>query len=133
MPTSEVARLARRVDHLDETMRAISDTLLDIKDTQDRHTEALGELTGAVVEVRGIRGIVDGHTEALAEVTGAVVQVRGIVDGHTEALAEVTGAVVQVRGIVDDHTEALGGVQSTLGQHGELLSEILRRLDRVAS
>ena len=91
MPSSEVARLARRVDHLDETVRAISDTLLDIKDTQDRHTEALGELTGALVEVRGIRGIVDGHTEAL------------------------------------------GGVQSTLGQHGELLSEILRRLDRVAS
>jgi septal ring factor EnvC (AmiA/AmiB activator) len=44
MASPDVARLARRVDEQDDTVRAISDTVLDIKDTVDQHTETLAAI-----------------------------------------------------------------------------------------
>lgn len=41
MASPEVVRLVRRVDEQDETVRALSDTVLDIKETVDQHTETL--------------------------------------------------------------------------------------------
>lgn len=58
MASPEVARLARRVDAQDDTVRALSDTVLDIKETVDGHTEALAAIQQAV----------DQHTEALAAI-----------------------------------------------------------------
>lgn len=44
MASPEVARLSRRVDEQDDTVRAISDTVLDIKETVDQHTETLAAM-----------------------------------------------------------------------------------------
>jgi hypothetical protein len=40
----EVARLVRRVNKQDETVRAVSYTVLDIKETVDQHTETLAAI-----------------------------------------------------------------------------------------
>jgi hypothetical protein len=39
----EVTRLTRRLDAQDDTVRAVSDTVLEIKETVDQHTEALDD------------------------------------------------------------------------------------------
>lgn len=65
MSSPEVARLARRVDEQDETIRAVSDTELDIKETVDQHTE----------ELTSIRRTQEQHTQALSQ--------------HTELLNEI--------------------------------------------
>jgi hypothetical protein len=65
MSNPEVVRLARRVDEQDETIRAISDTVLDIKETVDQHTE----------ELASIRQSQEEHTQALSQ--------------HTELLNEI--------------------------------------------
>jgi uncharacterized coiled-coil protein SlyX len=44
MASPEVTRLARRLDEQDDTVRAISDTVLDIKETVDQHTETLAAM-----------------------------------------------------------------------------------------
>lgn len=67
-----VARLARRVDEHDETLRALSDTLIAVKDTVDRHTIALAE----------IRRTADGHTATLASHTATLAS-------HGEMLTEI--------------------------------------------
>lgn len=41
MASLEVARLVRQVNEQDETVRAVSDTVLDIKETVDQHTGTL--------------------------------------------------------------------------------------------
>ncbi len=74
MAGPEVARLVRPVDEQYETVRAISDTMRDIKDTVDQHTETLaaigetqaqhGELLTAVGQVQAQ------HSELLAEILG---------------------------------------------------------------
>lgn len=63
MAGPEVARLTRRLDEQDDTVRAISDTVLDIKDTVDQHTDILatiqqtqaqhGELLGEILRRLG--------------------------------------------------------------------------------
>jgi hypothetical protein len=40
--------LARRVDRQAEDLRAISDTVLDIKDTVDHHTTDLADIKGTL-------------------------------------------------------------------------------------
>jgi hypothetical protein len=42
---TELARLRGRLDSHDETLRALSDTLLDVKETVDQHTVTLGQHT----------------------------------------------------------------------------------------
>lgn len=65
MSNPEVARLARRADEQDETIRAVSDTVLDIKETVDQHTE----------ELATIKQTQEQHTRALNQ--------------HTELLNEI--------------------------------------------
>ncbi|MGH4018530.1 MAG: hypothetical protein ACRDT0_04650 [Pseudonocardiaceae bacterium] len=65
MASPEVARLARRVDEQDETVRAVSDTVLDIKETVDQHTGTLA----AVQETQAQQGLLLAqHGELLAEI-----------------------------------------------------------------
>jgi ABC-type transporter Mla subunit MlaD len=42
--SGEIARLDRRIDGVDETVRALSDSIPDIREVQDRHTAMLGTL-----------------------------------------------------------------------------------------
>ncbi|MGI8813709.1 MAG: hypothetical protein ACR2G2_00035 [Pseudonocardia sp.] len=51
MSSSEFVRLTRRVDAHDETLRALSDTVLDIKETVDRHTQILDSHGEMLVEI----------------------------------------------------------------------------------
>ena len=46
MTSGEIARLDRRIDGVDETVRALSDSILDIREVQDRHTAMLGTPDG---------------------------------------------------------------------------------------
>jgi predicted nucleic acid-binding Zn-ribbon protein len=48
MTSGEIARLDRRIDGVDETVRALSDSILDIREVQDRHTAMLDTLDGRV-------------------------------------------------------------------------------------
>lgn len=52
MASPEVARLARRLDEQDDTVRAISDIVLDIKETVDQHTGTLAEMQQTQVEMQ---------------------------------------------------------------------------------
>ena len=58
MTSPEVARLAQRVDEQDQTIRAVSDTVLDIKETVDQHTE----------ELATVKRTQEQHTELLNEI-----------------------------------------------------------------
>lgn len=58
MSSPEVDRLARRLDEQDDTVRAVSDTMLDIKETVDQHTETLATIQAAQAQ----------HGELLAEI-----------------------------------------------------------------
>ncbi len=63
MVNPEVTRLVRRANEQDETVRAVGDTVLDIKETVDQHTEMLvairetqaqhGELLAGVLRLLG--------------------------------------------------------------------------------
>lgn len=44
MASPEVAQLVRRVNEQDETICAVSDTVLDIEETVDQHTETLAAI-----------------------------------------------------------------------------------------
>jgi hypothetical protein len=48
MSSADVMRLDRRIDGVDETVRALSDSILDIREVQDRHTAMLGTLDARV-------------------------------------------------------------------------------------
>jgi Fe-S-cluster formation regulator IscX/YfhJ len=104
----EVRRLDGRVDALDESLRAVGDTLIDVKETVDGHTVTLAEHGQVLVE---LKDTVDGHTVTLAEHSRVLVELKDTVDGHTVTLAEHGH-------VLDDHTR--------------LLQEILRRLPEPA-
>jgi hypothetical protein len=65
MASPEVARLARRLDEQDDTVRAISDTVLDIKETVDQHTETLAAIQQTQTAMQQTQAQ---HGELLAEV-----------------------------------------------------------------
>jgi septal ring factor EnvC (AmiA/AmiB activator) len=65
MGSPEVPRLRRRLEEQDDTIRALSDTVLDIKDTVDGHTRTLAEqsrLLGQIQTTQAQQG------ELLAEI-----------------------------------------------------------------
>jgi methyl-accepting chemotaxis protein len=90
MSSPEVARLTRRVD---EDLRVISDTVLDVKDRVDQHTEQLQVISTAVLD---LKGTVDQHTEHLQVISTAVLDLKGTVDQHTEVLGEHGGMLVEI-------------------------------------
>lgn len=51
MSSADVLRLDRRIDGVDETVRALSDSILDIREVQDRQTEMLDALDGRVARL----------------------------------------------------------------------------------
>ena len=69
---SEIAALTRRVDSQDETLRAVADTVVDVRDIVDGHTGTLAEHTR----------LHEQHTATLAE--------------HTATLAEHTGMLREI-------------------------------------
>jgi hypothetical protein len=76
----EVARLTRQLDQQDDT---VSDTVLDIQETVDRHT-------GTLVT---IQETVDQHT-------GTLVTIQETVDQHTETLATIQETQAQHGGLL---------------------------------
>jgi hypothetical protein len=64
MTSNEVHRLRARVDAQDESIRAVGDTMLDVKDVVDGHTGQLDTLIRTV----------DGHTATLAEHTATLAE-----------------------------------------------------------
>ena len=111
----EVRRLDGRIDALDESLRAVSDTLIDVKE------------------------VVDGHTVTLAEHGHVLVDLKETVDGHTEILAGHTQTLAAHGRTLDEHTQTLAAHGRTLAAHGRtldehtlLLHEILRRLPEPA-
>lgn len=44
MPSPEAARFDRRINAHDESLRAIADTVVEVKDAVDGHTRQLGEI-----------------------------------------------------------------------------------------
>jgi hypothetical protein len=51
MAGAEIARLDRRIDGVDETVRALGDSILDIREVQDRHTALLERLETAMLQM----------------------------------------------------------------------------------
>ncbi|WP_168170576.1 MULTISPECIES: hypothetical protein [unclassified Pseudonocardia] len=51
MSNPEVTRLGHRVQEQDETIRAISDAVLDIKESVDQHTQVLNQHTELLNEI----------------------------------------------------------------------------------
>jgi uncharacterized coiled-coil protein SlyX len=50
MSSPELVRLAGRVDSQDETLRAVSDTVVEIKETVDQHTRKLAAIQTTLTE-----------------------------------------------------------------------------------
>ncbi|MGH3615332.1 MAG: hypothetical protein ACRDRK_22600 [Pseudonocardia sp.] len=111
MTSPESARLPGRVDAHDETIRAIGDTLLDVKDIVEEHTHALAD----------VKDVVDGHTRTLADHGRQLIALR-------QDVTEIRGDVTEIRGGLAQQGQTLDRHGEMLGQHGEMLTEILRRL-----
>ncbi len=104
MPAPDLETLAARVDSHDESLRAISDTLVDL--TKD--VRGLGRRMDKLERrVDGLQQTVDEHTAILDRHTA-------ILDQHTVTL--------------DQHTVTLDQHTVTLDQHTGMLTEILRIL-----
>ncbi|MGH3906895.1 MAG: hypothetical protein ACRDTE_22345 [Pseudonocardiaceae bacterium] len=86
MASPEVARLTRRLDEQDDTVRAVSDTLLDIKETVDQHTEALA----AIQATQAQQGeTLSQHGEMLSQHGEMLSQHGEMLSQHGEMLAEI--------------------------------------------
>jgi vacuolar-type H+-ATPase subunit I/STV1 len=83
---SEVSRLDGRIDGLDESLRAVSDTLLDVKKVVDRHTVTLAKQGRTLDEHTRT---LDEHTRILDEHTRILGQHGETLDGHTQLLHEI--------------------------------------------
>jgi methyl-accepting chemotaxis protein len=72
--------LARRVDRQAEDLRAISDTVLDIKETVGQHTETLAQQIGTLAdhgrELAAIKGTLADHGRQLGEILALLRQGR---------------------------------------------------------
>jgi hypothetical protein len=79
MLAQETARLTRRLDEQDGTIRAVSDTVIDIKETVDQHTEILA----AIQETQVQQGALLAHQGALLAQHGELLA------QHGELLAEI--------------------------------------------
>jgi chromosome segregation ATPase len=106
--------LARRVHRQEEDLRAIADTVLDIKDTVDQHSETLAQHTETLAQ----------HTEILAQHTETLAQHTEILAQHTEILAQHTEILAQHTEILAQHTEELAAIRGTLADHGDRLDRI---------
>ncbi len=128
----EVARLTRRLDEQDDTVRAVSDTLLEIKETVDHHTEALA----AIQATQAQQGeTLSQHGEMLGQHGGMLGQQGGMLGQQGEMLGQQGEMLSQQGEMLGQHGEMLSQQGETLSQHGEMLSqhgemlaEILRRL-----
>jgi len=106
MTGPDLPRLARRVDAHDDTLRAISDTLLDVREIVDGHT----------VRFEGVEGTLAEHGRTLSEHSRMLGE-------HTRLLGE-QGRVLGEQGrTLDGHTVLLAALQ-------EMVGEVLRRLER---
>ena len=54
MSSPEVVRLGRRVDAQDESLRAIADTVVEVREVQDLHTETLTAIQREQEQQRGL-------------------------------------------------------------------------------
>ena len=99
------SELSRRVEHTEEDLIAISDVVLDIKATVDRHTDTLAE-----------------HSRILADHSRILADHGRILADHSRILADHSR-------ILAEHGRELLTIKETQAQHGEILAEILRRLD----
>lgn len=72
MSTPEIARLKGRADEQDSSIRAVSDTVIEIKETVDQHTEELANIRQTVGQHTGLlnqhTGMLSQHTELLNEI-----------------------------------------------------------------
>ena len=97
--------LLRRVERTEEDLTAISEIVLDIKETVDRHTDTLAEHGRMLAD----------HGRILAD--------------HGRILAEHGRILTEHGRILTEHGRELFTIKETQAQHGEMLVEILRRLD----
>jgi uncharacterized coiled-coil protein SlyX len=82
----EVVRLVRRVDEQDETVRAIGDTLLDIKETVDQHTETLAAIQETLAQQGGTLAQ---QGETLEHHSELLTRQGETLEHHSELLAEI--------------------------------------------
>jgi methyl-accepting chemotaxis protein len=85
--------LYRRVDRAEQDLTAISDTLLDIKETVDQHTD----------ELASIKRIQGQHSEVLN-------QHSEILNQHSEVLNQHSEILNQHSEILNQHTELLNEI-----------------------
>jgi hypothetical protein len=71
--------LSRRIERAEQDLTAISDTMLDIKDTVDQHTE----------ELVGIKRVQEQHTEELVGIKRVQEQHTQMLNQHTHLLNEI--------------------------------------------
>jgi hypothetical protein len=89
----EVRRLDSRIDGIDGSLRAVSDTLLDVKKVVDRHTVTLakhGRILGEHTRILGEHTrILEEHTRILVGHDEKLDGLAQTVDGHTRLLHEI--------------------------------------------
>lgn len=120
MLATDAAALHDRIDKLSasvkEDFRSLGDDILKLQETADHHTTILAELT------KGQAGLTKGQA------------------GLIQELAEVRADQAAIHQRLDGHAMQLNGLElssskqaAVLGQHTEMLSELLERLPPRAS
>ncbi|HWR47550.1 MAG TPA: hypothetical protein VN327_08070 [Pseudonocardiaceae bacterium] len=101
MASPEVPRLARRLDEQDDTIRALSDTALDIKDTvksiqrtQDEHGQVLAQHSDLLGSIQRTQ---DEHGQVLAQHSGLLASIQQTQVQQGEVLAEVLRRLSETR------------------------------------
>ncbi|MEV1291555.1 hypothetical protein [Pseudonocardia sp. NPDC049635] len=86
MTRAEIAALTRRVDSQDETLRAVADTVVDVREIVDGHTATLTGHTATLAEHTRLHGQ---HAATLAEHTRLHGQHAATLAEHTAMLREI--------------------------------------------
>jgi hypothetical protein len=79
LPAMSSPELSRRVDRHEDGIRAVSDTVLDIKETVDGLAEVQQQHTATLAE----------HGRDLGELKASVGELQTTVASHTEMLTEI--------------------------------------------
>ena len=93
MPAPDLETLAARVAGHDESLRAISDTLVDLTKDVRGLARRMDRLEG---RVDGLQQTVDQHTATLDQHTATLDQHTVILDRHTATLDQHTGMLAEI-------------------------------------
>ena len=95
MTRAEIARLDRRIDGVDETVRALSDSILEIQEVQGEHSATLDHSTAATYWITHT-AVLDQHTATLDQHTAVLTSLDERVSRLEVQMLQISAQLAEV-------------------------------------